>query len=119
MKSLGNPSIPLKILAPPAGINIHSIPDEIKTQPMLALLFKRMNKKWQTQRIQFDKDDFRNIFDAYLRKSNPSIIYRQFPKEITKKIIKQCQKECVTVNTAILTAIQFASSQIQCEKKKN
>ncbi|UYP44792.1 hypothetical protein NEF87_001077 [Candidatus Lokiarchaeum ossiferum] len=119
MQSLAIPPHPLEILAPPAGINIHSIPEEIKPQRLLALLIKKMNKKWQTQRIQFDQEDFRNLFDGFARKYNPSIIYCQVPKDITKKIIRRSKKEGITINTVILTAIQFASSQIQRERKKS
>ncbi|MFW9997569.1 MAG: condensation domain-containing protein [Candidatus Odinarchaeota archaeon] len=114
MVHLGDPDREIEVLPDPVTINKDTVPEKVSSlNAVYRFLVKRLNKKWDKQKIFFDQEDYKNINDAYWKKFKHRMLSIELTEEQTSVLVDRCRKEGVTVNSAIVTAFNGAHYIIQ------
>ena len=118
MFHLGNPNKEAEILPDPIPIDLNNLPIGVSINPITKLFINRINKRWQKEQIHFDKEDYRNISEAYWKKANHQIMSIELSESQTSKLVQRCKVEKVTVNSALTTAFAGAPQIVQSRSKE-
>ncbi|MFX0094603.1 MAG: condensation domain-containing protein [Candidatus Hodarchaeota archaeon] len=115
MYHLGDPQREVELLPEPLSL-VDFLPP--KTANFLVkMLFNRINKKWEKDKVIFDEEDFQNIVQIYWKLNSPGMFIWEISESQTSTLVERCRKEGVSVNTAILTAFAAAQYEIQGSTK--
>ncbi len=106
MKVLEDPAttysrMPIKVLGK------KDIPKNAKINPMIRLMMKLVNRKWNRNRKIFHQDEFHEMFESYWNKRETEIMDELFTGRELEKLIYLCKLNEVTVNSAIVTAFLY------------
>ncbi|NHI94919.1 MAG: hypothetical protein EAX96_20690 [Candidatus Lokiarchaeota archaeon] len=95
-------------LEPPV-FDIENIPIEPKVNFLVKFILKRLNTKWQRQKLEnniyFDDEDMSNIHEIFVTNFQPIFSNLLLSEDETRSFINKCNKEGVTVNSAFLTLL--------------
>ncbi|TFF86195.1 MAG: hypothetical protein EU551_02205 [Promethearchaeota archaeon] len=113
-----NPKMEVKIL--PAGpvINKNVIKRGDYGNFLFKLIVKLVNKIWKKKKISFDEDDFNRLNQKFWNESNISVNFWNLEKIKTSILIRRCQKEKVTVNSALCASFLAAQNETQGNSSK-
>jgi NRPS condensation-like uncharacterized protein len=118
MVHLGDPSREAKVLPDPIPIDLNNLPKDVSLNPVVKFFVNRVNKRWQKERVHFDKEDYKNINKAYWMKANHQILSVELSESQTVELVQRCRDEKVTVNSALTTAFVGASQIVQGRSKE-
>jgi len=118
MAYLGDPEEDVEILPDPAPIDLDNLPKDVSLNPVAKFFVNRINKRWRKERIHFDKEDYRNLSEAYWMKARHQIISIELSESQTTSLVKRCKEEGVTVNSALTTAFVGAPQNVQGRSKE-
>jgi NRPS condensation-like uncharacterized protein len=100
------PSIPD---VPPQTPDI--FPENVSKSRIRSWFIKRLNKKWEKQKVIFDQEDLLNVWEAFWKNSTYGVELVTLDKIETQKFIEVCRANEVTVNSALLVAFVKARSE--------
>ncbi|MFX0154192.1 MAG: condensation domain-containing protein [Candidatus Hodarchaeota archaeon] len=118
MTYLGDPAKKVELMSPPPLVNEDNIPSDIKPSLVMRIFGKTINKKWEKSELLFNYDDFYALHDVFWNNYTYKAHLYELPKEQTKKLIKACRKNGVTVNTALMIMFAIAQNQLNPESPK-
>ena len=98
------PKEPIK--SPPANPEIY--PESASIGKFTKWFLKRINKKWENEKIVFDIQDCLELWEAFWNKYDCKIELIELTKEQTSALIEVCRSENVTVNSTLLIAFYHA-----------
>jgi NRPS condensation-like uncharacterized protein len=113
LRYLGDPAQQCEVLPDPPLANGDNIPLHISGSAFAKWSLGRLNKRWESAKVLFDEEDYRNIFDAYWRHYTPRAYALEFSEAQTRRLVVRCREEEVTVNTALLAALMAAQYAAQ------
>ena len=116
MVHLGDPSRDVELLPDPVPIDVDNFPQDVSTNAIVRFLINRMNKKWETEKVVFDQEDYRNLSAAYWKHYQHQVLSVELSEAQTSALVDRCRKEKVTVNSALTTAFVGAQTVVQGEK---
>ena len=102
LEFLSDPSKKVEVLPSPPMINRESISSDAKDSFFVKKFIKFVNKRQDKNKLNFDYEDYENIFNAYWQRYNTKGFFIEFSSDETKKLIDFCRKENVTINSALL-----------------
>ena len=76
-------------------------------------IIRRMNQKWLRKGISFSEKDYQDLHQAFWRQHHAAILRWELTPSQTAELTACCQREQVTVNSALYTAFLKAQRQIQ------
>jgi NRPS condensation-like uncharacterized protein len=113
-----NPKMKVEILPPGPVINNEVIKRGDYGNFLFKLIVKIVNKIWKKKEISFNEEDFNRLNQKFWNECNISVNFWHLEKYKTAKLIKKCQKEKVTVNSAICASFLAAQNEIQGNSSK-
>ena len=90
-----------------------NFPGEIKIGKPIAFAIKKLNEKWQNYKVIFDEEDEDNIFKAFYDNHELKVISVELDEKETSKLVEECKKHGVTVNSALNTAFLAARHDVR------
>lgn len=116
MVHLGDPSRELDVLPDPVLVDRDTISGKLSLNPLVRAILRKINRKWQQERIVFDQQDYRDLTAAYWRNFHHSTLPVELTEAHTSDLVARCRAESVTVNTALTAA--FVEAQIHVQGMK-
>ncbi|WP_371804754.1 condensation domain-containing protein [Candidatus Lokiarchaeum ossiferum] len=105
---LGNMNIIPNPLPLHPGICRESIPDNVKVGKLSKFFVKKINKRWENEKIGFTQSDYEILHKNLAKNFNYECIFSQLSQVSTKRLINECKNHNISVNSAIITAFQSA-----------
>jgi NRPS condensation-like uncharacterized protein len=68
-------------------------------------VIKKINKKWQAEKVLFDEEDLVNVWEAFWKDSEYCIETIELDEEATQELVEISRQNDVTVNSTILIAL--------------
>jgi len=118
LRHLGDPAQECEVLPDPPLANRDNIPAHVSGNRLAKLSIKRLNKKWDKDKVIFDEKDYRNIFHAYWRHFTPRADALELSEAQTSRLVARCREQEMTVNTALLAALMAAQYAVQGNVEK-
>ena len=116
MVHLGDPSREVEVLPDPVPIGMDNMPKDVSANAVVKFFVKRMNKKWDAEKVVFDQEDYRNLSAAYWKHYQHQVLSVELSEAQTSALVERCRKEEVTVNSALTAAFAGAQTQVQGER---
>ncbi len=116
MVHLGDPDREVDPLPDPVPVGIDNMPEDVSANAVVRFLIKRMNKKWDNEKVVFDQEDYRNLSEAYWSHYSHQMLSAELSEAETTALVQRCRAEEVTVNSALSAAFVGAQSIVQSEK---
>lgn len=116
MHHLGDASRQVERLSDPVLMDLDTLPAGASVNPLVKAVVRRINKKWQQERVIFDQDDYRELTAAYWSNYHHATLPIELSEEQTSQLVARCKAENVTVNTALTAAFVDAQTLVQGEK---
>ncbi len=116
MDHLGNQELETEILADPLPMSRKNIPAEHKLSSVILWILRRINQKWEQERVHFDQLDYLNLHKAYWENFTHKTISLELTEAQTERLVKNCRREKVTVNSALAAAFIGAQNIVLGEK---
>ncbi len=116
MVHLGDETCEADVLPDPIPIDKENLPTELSLNWFFKFILKRINKKWQKDKIFFDQEDYKDLSTAYWQNNRHQMLSVELTESQTSLIVDRCKKEKTTVNTAITTAFVGAQTIVQGDK---
>ena len=116
MVHLGDPNRGVEVLPNPVPIDRDNIPRDVSMNAIVRFLINRINRKWEKDKIYFDREDYREINEAYWMNYTHQMLTVELSEAQTTELVERCRQEKVTVNTALTTAFVGAQSSVQGDK---
>lgn len=116
MEHLGDPGREAEILPDPMPIDMQSIPEEVSLNPIARYFIRRMNKKWEREKVRFDQADYEDLTATYWTNYTHQALPIELSEAQTAELLSRCRKEEVTVNSALAAAFIGAQVVVQGEK---
>ena len=113
MAQLGDPNREVEVLPDPVPIELQNIPEGVSVNAVEKFFIKRINNKWEADKIFFDQEDYENLSEAYWRNFRHQIISIELSEEQTTALVQHCRKVGVTVNSALAAAFAGAQRLVQ------
>jgi hypothetical protein len=104
MLHLGDPAREVEPLPDPVPIDRDNMPPDVSLNPLVRFVVKRMNKKWQTEKVVFDQQDYTDLNAAYWRTYPHQVLTVELSEGQTAALVGRCQSSEVTVNSALTAA---------------
>jgi len=110
---LGNPDRKVQEMpeAPPATKD--NFPIDVKIGKAISFAIKKLNEKWQNNKVIFDEEDEDNIFKAFYDKHELKVISVELDEKQTSRLVEKCKQHGVTVNSALNTAFLAARNDVR------
>ena len=86
---------------------------DVKIGKAISFAIKKLNEKWQKDKLIFDEEDEDNIFKAFYDNFDLKIISVELDEKETSKLVEECKKHGVTVNSALNTAFLAARNDVR------
>ncbi|MFH2131307.1 MAG: condensation domain-containing protein, partial [bacterium] len=112
MSHLGNPARAVDVLPDPAPIDKENMPGELSLNPFFRYVIKRINRKWERDRVMFDQEDYRNLHEAYWLQARHRMLAVELTAAQTTAIVLRCRQEKITVNSALTAAFSGAQALV-------
>jgi hypothetical protein len=116
MMHLGDPSREVEVLPDPPLLAGDNLPAGIVVNGAVKFLINRMNKKWASQKVVFDQEDYECLSRAYWSCYRHELMPVELSVAQTASLVDQCRSEQVTVNTALTAAFVGAQVLVQGER---
>ncbi len=110
MAHLGDPSLEPEALPDPVQIGLDSLPEDVHLNLATRAILRRMNRKWDQQRVLFDHQDYLDLTATYWSELRHMTLPILFSEAETDELVARCKSEDVSVNTALTAA--FAKAQM-------
>ena len=105
---LGEPDrVPPKMSTPPAHTP-EVFPQGIKQSRIKSWFLRKLNDKWQNEKVLFDEEDLRNIWEAFWSYSRYEVESVELSKEETQAVLEACRENNVTLNSAVTVGLMRA-----------
>ncbi len=95
-----------QIVSPPATPEIY--PEGTSVGRLAKTYLKRINKKWQKEKIIFDQQDRLDLWEGFWKEYDFKLSTVELTKEQTSALIEKCREENVTVNSTLLIVLYHA-----------
>ena len=116
MVHLGDPAREVEVLPDPIPIDKNNIPTDVSLNAVVKFFIKRINKKWEGNKIFFDQEDYENLTAAYWNNFSHQILSVELSEAQTSALVERCRKEGITVNSALATAFVGGQYLVRGEK---
>jgi NRPS condensation-like uncharacterized protein len=116
MVHLGDPSQKAQVLPDPAPIDVDNMPEKVTLNPLVRFFVKRINARWQKDQVFFDRQDYRDLNQAYWANYTHRLLPVEFSEAQTAALVKRCRQEQVTVNSALTAAFVGAQAEVRGER---
>ena len=113
MGHLGDPAREAEALPEPVPITQENIPRDARLNAVARFFIKRINKKWEEQRVFFDQEDYASLCKAYWANHKHQLVCAELSAPQTSALVDRCRGEGVTVNSALAAA--YAGAQVVVE----
>jgi NRPS condensation-like uncharacterized protein len=94
--------------APPMTPEI--FPEGTSMSKLRAFMIKRINKKWEKEKVEFDEEDLQNIWESVWKNTRYGVEIIEFNEDETQRMIEISRSNDVTLNSTLLIA--FAKARI-------
>jgi hypothetical protein len=88
------------------------MPESVSLNGIVKFFIKRINKKWEADKICFDQEDYETLSRAYWANFNHRTLPVELSADQTTALVERCRKEEVTVNSALTVAFTGAQSSV-------
>jgi hypothetical protein len=116
MVHLGDPARRVEVLPDPVPIDRDNLPEDVSLSGIVRFLIKRINKKWEGDRIFFDQQDYRDLNAAYWANFEHQTLSVELSEAQTSALVDRCRANGVTVNSALTAAFAGAQRVVQGDK---
>jgi hypothetical protein len=113
LQHLGDPAREVEALPFPVPIDRDNIPSDVSLNAVARFFISRMNKKWETEKVVFDQEDYRDLCQTYWANYQHQVLSRVLTGAQTAALVDRCRKEGVTVNSALTAAFVGAQTTVQ------
>ena len=110
MQHLGDPDREVELLPDPVPIDSDTLPQSVSLNPVARFFVNRINKKWQEEKVTFDREDYLNLTAAYWKRYQHQVLAVELSEAQTSALVERCRAEEVTVNSALTSA--FVGAQV-------
>jgi NRPS condensation-like uncharacterized protein len=110
MVHLGDPAREVEVLPDPVPIDLDNMPEEMSLNPIARFFVKRINEKWQAERVVFTQGDYEDLNQAYWNHYTHHMLLVELSEAQTTALVERCRAETVTVNSALTAA--FVGAQV-------
>jgi hypothetical protein len=110
---LGDPDRAVERLPDPEPITRDTMPEDLSLNPVVRFLIRRMNRRWETEKVVFDHEDYRDLNAAYWMYFDHKMLSLELSEAQTSDIVDRCRSEGVTVNSALTAAFVGAQTVVQ------
>ncbi|MFX1255759.1 MAG: condensation domain-containing protein [Promethearchaeota archaeon] len=114
---LGDPDREIELLPTPPVLNEANIPSDahpsLLKRKLMAYFINKYNKRWQSEKVFFDEEDYKNIYQIYWERNTHHNLLGELSELETSKLVSRSRQEGVTVNTALITAFLKAKNEVQ------
>ncbi len=116
MVHLGEPGREVEVLPDPILLDRDNMPDDVPVNGIARFFINRINRKWEADKIFFDREDYLSINQAYWANFHHHILSIELTEEQTTALVERCRQEGVTVNSALSAAFVGAQVIVQGDK---
>jgi len=113
---LGDPSLHVQPLPDAVPMSLDNLPPAISANAVVRFMIGRMNKKWASEKVVFDQEDYLNLHRAYWAKYAHQVMSHELSEEQTSALVERCRSHEVTVNSALCAAFVGAQVAVQGQK---
>ena len=113
MVHLGDPAREVELLPDPVPITIDNMPQALSVNPIVRFLIRRLNRKWEAEKMIFDQQDYLELNHAYWTHFRHRMLPVELSKAQTLALVHRCRENEVTVNSALSAAFLGAQSAVQ------
>jgi hypothetical protein len=113
MVHLGDPTCEVKVLPDPVPIGLDNMPEEMSLNAIAKFFVKRINTKWQAERVFFDQQDYEDLNQAYWANYTHHMLPVELSEAQTTALVERCRAGKVTVNSALTAAFVGAQVMVQ------
>lgn len=78
-----------------------------------------INRKWESEEVIFNEEDYKNVHDEYYNKFNYRIKVAELSSSETSDLIQICRENNITVNSALCVAFLAARESVRRELNTN
>ena len=110
---IGNPDRKVQEMPEAPLATTDNFPTDVKIGKAISFAIKKLNEKWQKDKLIFDEEDEDNIFKAFYDNFDLKIISVELDEKETSKLVEECKKYGVTVNSALNTAFLAARNDVR------
>jgi len=110
---LGDPSQEAQPLHDPEPITLANLPESVRLNGVMRHLIRRINKKWEGQRVVFDQADYEALTRAYWANQRHHLGCIELSEAQTSGLVERCRAKRVTVNSALCAAFAGAQASLQ------
>ena len=93
MVHLGDPDQEVEVLPDPVPIDRDNMPKDLSLNALFRFVVKRINKKWEKNKIFFDQEDYKNLSEAYWSNYKHQMITIELSESETTALVERCRKE--------------------------
>jgi NRPS condensation-like uncharacterized protein len=116
MVYLGDPAREVEILPDPVPIDIDTMPQDVSLNGIVKFFINRINKKWQGDKTFFDRQDYRDLNEAYWATFEHQLLPVELSEAQTSALVARCRENGVTVNSALTAAFVGAQTIVQGDR---
>jgi hypothetical protein len=116
MVHLGHPARETEPLPDPVPIGKDSFPEGVSVNAVVKFLINRINRKWESEKVVFDQEDYENLVAAYWQHYWHQVLTTELSEAQTSALVERCRKESITVNSALTAAFVGAQTIVQGKK---
>jgi NRPS condensation-like uncharacterized protein len=116
MVHLGDPTREVEVLPDPVPIGLDNMPEEMSLNGIAKFFVKRINEKWQAERVTFDQQDYEDLNQAYWANYTHQMLPVELSEAQTTALVERCRAENVTVNSALTAAFVGAQVVVQGDR---
>ncbi|MGD2143858.1 MAG: hypothetical protein PVF54_05210, partial [Anaerolineae bacterium] len=93
------------------------MPEDVSLNAIARFFIQRMNKRWERERVSFDRQDYRDLHAAYWMRYDHQLVSVELSEAQTSALVARCRREDVTVNSALAAAFAGAQAVVLGEKQ--
>jgi NRPS condensation-like uncharacterized protein len=116
MVHLGDPTRDVEVLPDPVPVDLDSMPEDVSLNGIVKFFINRINRKWDGNRIFFDRQDYRDLNEAYWANFEHQLLSIELSEAQTSALVARCRENGVTVNSALTAAFVGAQYIVQGDR---
>lgn len=113
MNSLAHPGRAVAPLGDQVPANRANIAASVELDPQRLSAIETVNDAWETQRVLFSENDYRDLFASYWQNYTFDARAITLSRAQTSRLLNRCKRERVTANTGLLALLLHTQYRVQ------
>ena len=109
---MGGEKLKSDSVAKPIPLSLDNMPSDVSLSRLVKFFIRRMNVKWDKEKVVFDQEDYRSLNEAYWTHFSHRMESIELSESQTSSLVQRCRENGVSVNSALTAAFVGAQKTI-------